>query len=92
MEDALTWIDRHEADFGAGLLYEFAVTDKVSGVLYGAIALSRNEKFNNGELAYWIGEEFWGNGYATEAAEAMLKYAFEDRLYHKVFARYGGSI
>ncbi|WP_342562146.1 GNAT family N-acetyltransferase [Paenibacillus sp. FSL R7-0345] len=58
----LTWIDRHEADFGAGLLYEFAVTDKVSGVLYGAIALSRNEKFNNGELAYWIGEEFWGNG------------------------------
>lgn len=91
VEDALTWIDRHEDNFNARLSYEFAVTDKDSGVLYGAIALSHNEKFNNGELAYWIGEEFWGNGYATEAAQAMLRYAFEDRQYHKVFARYFSS-
>ncbi len=91
IDDALSWIDRHEANFAARLMYEFAVTDKLSGELYGAIALSCNEKSNNGELAYWIGEEFWGRGYATEAAEAMVEFAFEDRLYHKVFARYFSS-
>ena len=58
------------------------------GPLYGAIALSNNKKFNNGELAYWIGEEFWGNGYATEAAQAILRFAFDEKKYHKVFARY----
>ncbi|MNB88906.1 putative ribosomal N-acetyltransferase YdaF [compost metagenome] len=91
LEDALSWIDRHAANFDAKLSYEFAVTDKLTGALYGAIALSHSGKFNHGELAYWIGEEFWGNGFATEAAEAMVKFAFEDRLYHKVFARYFSS-
>ncbi|AIQ48488.1 acetyltransferase [Paenibacillus sp. FSL R7-0273] len=91
LEDALSWIDRHEGNFDARLMYEFAVTDKLSGEVYGAIALSCNEKSNNGELAYWIGEEYWGRGYATEAAEAMVDFAFEDRHYHKVFARYFSS-
>ncbi|NMO79875.1 GNAT family N-acetyltransferase [Niallia alba] len=68
--------------------YEFAITDKENGELYGAIALLSNQKFNNGEIAYWIGEEFWGNGYATEAAQAILWFAFNEKHLHKVFARY----
>ncbi|MCM3240197.1 GNAT family N-acetyltransferase [Heyndrickxia oleronia] len=88
LEDALTWIDHHHNHFNADKSYEFAITDKENGHVYGAIALSNNKKFNNGELAYWIGEEFWGNGYATEAAQAILRFAFEEKKYHKVFARY----
>ena len=71
--------------------YEFAITNKESGELFGAIALSNNLKFNNGEIAYWVGEEFWGNGYATEAAQAILKFAFDEKQFHKVFARYFNS-
>lgn len=71
--------------------YEFAVTDKETGELYGAIALSNNKRFNQGEIAYWIGEQYWGNGYATEAAQSMLRFAFEERKLHKVFARYFSS-
>ncbi len=56
--------------------------------LYGAIALTNNQRFNNGEIAYWIGEGYWGNGYATEAAQAILQFAFAEKQYHKVFARY----
>ena len=91
VEDALIWIDCHLENFEAQKLYEFAVTDKETGELYGAIALSHNHQSNNGELAYWIGEEFWGNGYATEAAEALLYFAFKIKRYHKVFARYFAS-
>ena len=27
-------------------------------------------------VGYWLGKPFWGNGYATEAAEAAVSYAF----------------
>ncbi|MBS4192211.1 GNAT family N-acetyltransferase [Bacillus sp. FJAT-49705] len=91
IEDALSWIEHHLDNFNANKSYEFAITDKESGELYGAIALSNNQKFNNGEIAYWIGEEFWGNGYATEAAQAILQFAFDEKQYHKVFARYFNS-
>lgn len=87
-EDALIWIKDHFENFEEERSFEFAITDKLTGKLYGAIALSNQSKFSNGELAYWIGEEYWGNGYATEAAEAVLEFAFAEKGYHKVFARY----
>jgi RimJ/RimL family protein N-acetyltransferase len=30
-----------------------------------------------GELGYWLGEEHWGRGLATEAVRAVVPYAFE---------------
>lgn len=88
IEDALRWIAHHLDHFNADRIYEFAVTDNESGELYGAIALSNNQNYSNGELAYWIGEEFWGKGYATEAAKAVVQFAFDVKNYHKVYARY----
>lgn len=91
MDDALTWMRRHPGNYEAGKSYEFAVTDKESGQLFGAIALSNNQRFNHGEIAYWIGEDYWGKGYATEAGEAIVQFAFREKNYHKVFARCFGS-
>lgn len=88
---ALSWIPTHEANFNNNQLYEFAITDKRSKELYGAIGLSNNQRHRNGELAYWIGEEYWGKGYATEAARAMIEFAFVEKQYHKVYARYFAS-
>ena len=82
------WIGRHLENFNRYISYEFAITDKDSGELYGAIALSNNSKFQHGELAYWIGEGSWGNGYATEAAQSILQFAFQEKQFYKVFARH----
>ncbi|CAM5215736.1 [ribosomal protein S5]-alanine N-acetyltransferase OS=Ureibacillus acetophenoni OX=614649 GN=SAMN05877842_106170 PE=3 SV=1 [Ureibacillus acetophenoni] len=91
IEDALTWIQRHEQNFNENKAYEMAITNKETGELYGAIALSNNQSSNHGEIAYWVGEVYWGNGYATEAAKAMIEFAFEIKKLHKVFARYFSS-
>jgi RimJ/RimL family protein N-acetyltransferase len=31
------------------------------------------------EIGYWIGVPFWGSGYATEAARALIDYAFTEQ-------------
>ena len=87
-EEASSYIRTIYDNFNDDKYFEFAITDKTTGKLYGAIALSNHQKFNNGELAYWIGEEYWGNGYATEAAKSILEFAFIEKGYNKVFARY----
>jgi [ribosomal protein S5]-alanine N-acetyltransferase len=28
------------------------------------------------ELGYWIGKDYWGQGFATEAADALMSYGF----------------
>ncbi|RHW43314.1 N-acetyltransferase [Neobacillus notoginsengisoli] len=87
IEDALTWIARQLENFNADKSYEFAMTNKETGELVGAIALTNNQRFQHGEIAYWVGEEYWGLGYATEAAQAIIQFAFNEKQYHKVFAR-----
>jgi RimJ/RimL family protein N-acetyltransferase len=40
------------------------------------------------EVGYWLGRPFWGRGFATEAGQALIAYAFEqgaDRLTAKWF-------
>lgn len=47
------------------------------------------------EIGYWLGEEFWGRGIATEALIAVTDYAFAHfdlcRLYAHVFDWNGAS-
>ena len=48
------------------------------------------------ELAYWIGEPFWGQGIATQAVRQMLAFGFAQeqlrRIYATVFSFNTGSI
>lgn len=41
--------------------------------LIGSVGLGRDG--DRVELGYWIGRPYWGNGYATEAARALLTLA-----------------
>ncbi len=43
---------------------------------------------NECELGYWLGRPFWGRGLMTEAAEEMLRHAFEDLGMAKVWCGY----
>ena len=52
--------------------YALALAD--SGAFIGCAGLNPTE--GGLELGYWIGEPYWGRGFATEAAHALVDLAF----------------
>jgi ribosomal-protein-alanine N-acetyltransferase len=80
------WIARHQEQFDNGQMVHFAVTLKPQGTLTGAVGLEINARHERAEMGYWIGVPYWGNGYCTEAARAVLRYGFEVLKLHRIFA------
>jgi RimJ/RimL family protein N-acetyltransferase len=48
----------------------------IGGCGVGSIRGDGSLRTGSPEIGYWIGVAFWGNGYATEAARAVLDHAF----------------
>ena len=71
---AEAWIAGQARARSAGREYTYAVTLATDAVLVGAIDLRPAER--DGNLGYWIGRDYWGNGYATAAARAVIALAF----------------
>lgn len=80
------WICTHREKYEEGELINFAITLTSSHELVGAIGLMINQDFDNAELGYWIGKPYWGQGYCTEAARAVLQYSFTDLNLNRVYA------
>lgn len=62
--------------------YAVALND---GRLIGNLYLGL-EEYNACELGYVFNRDYWGRGYAFEAASAILGYAFNVQKAHRVFA------
>ena len=63
----------------------FAIDD---GELAGVIGLRVKRDDDIAEIGYWIGVPYWGRGYATEAAAAVVRYGFEKLALNKIYAGY----
>jgi ribosomal-protein-alanine N-acetyltransferase len=64
----------------------FAIVLRENSVLLGGTGLRLEKEHQRAELGYWIGTPYWGNGYATEAARAVLRYGFEVLNLHRIYA------
>jgi len=62
----------------------YAVT--LEGHLIGVVGFSYHES-EPPELGYWLGEPFWGKGYMTEAARALIDAAQPTHHYDLIVAR-----
>jgi RimJ/RimL family protein N-acetyltransferase len=74
--DAGSWIDGHRAYVASGAGYPFAVVERQSGELVGAVEIRRDkDEVDAYEIGYWIGVRYRGRGFATEAARLVLGFA-----------------
>jgi ribosomal-protein-alanine N-acetyltransferase len=77
------WIRGHDEQ---SVNHIFAIARRDGGEVMGAIGLHLERAHERAEIGYWIGVPYWGNGYVTEAAAAVVGYAFEHLGVHRVFA------
>ncbi len=82
------WIATHVKDFQEKKQLVLGICRRSDKKLIGCIGLTLKMEIENAELGYWIGEEFWNQGFATEAAKAIIQYSFESLNIHKVYANY----
>jgi RimJ/RimL family protein N-acetyltransferase len=75
---AEAWIAGHPDRRARGEQYVFAIEH--GGALIGAVGLERRKDTPEGsyELGYWIAEEWWGRGLASEAAARIVRFALDD--------------
>ena len=66
-----------ERDRRTGVAFLFAVTRAMDGAFIGMCGVERLE-VNVWEFGYWYGKSYWRQGYATEAAHAVMRFAFDD--------------
>lgn len=74
--------------------YDFAVVDRTQEVVIGWCQLSwHNDVWNylkgetdRAELSYVLHRGSWGQGIATEVAQRLLQFAFEEMDTHHIFA------
>jgi len=90
--DARLWlsIQREQSRAGTGVV--FAITGKDDRLLLGACGMELFTDHKRGELGYWLGRDFWGKGYATEAAAAVVGWGFATLALNRVSAaRFGDN-
>ena len=85
---AAHWIKQHPEMWISGKSAVFAICERLTGRVIGAIGLEINREDQNAELGYWIDKNEWGQGYCTEAAREVVRYGFENLSLHRIFASF----
>ncbi len=60
-----------------GTSYHYGVIARNEFIGIASLRLTAGEP-GTSDVMYWIGVPYWGQGYATEAAQALVKYGFEE--------------
>jgi RimJ/RimL family protein N-acetyltransferase len=67
--------------------FQFALTLKPSGQLIGNCGVRRESPdTREGDIGYELDPRYWGKGYATEAARAVLSFGFTQMNLHRITA------
>ncbi len=83
------WLKRLRELWNEGQVFSWITEDGNSGQLLGQVTLSKVEDGPKWSLAFWVHPEYWGKGYATEAAERIMSFGFEELGAKKIWAAAG---
>jgi RimJ/RimL family protein N-acetyltransferase len=88
-DQARKWIETQIGPRGTTHEVVFAITAKEGSRLIGTVGLRDIDKeHSQAELGFWVGVEFWGKGYATEASAAVLRFGFEELKLNRIYAQH----
>ncbi len=75
---ALDWIAELRPKVVAGESLNLVLVEKGSSeaLAIGSVGLDTREGWDQLELGYWLGKPYWGRGYMTEAAKALVDHGF----------------
>ncbi len=72
-----------------GLYYDWAVTLKENGKMIGTCGFtSITPEHQRAEIGYVISPAYWGNGIALEAANAVIRFGFEQMDLNRIEAKF----
>lgn len=80
------WIASHLTLFLKGEAVVLGI--RRESVLIGCVSLGIAKSDTRAELGYWLGEDYWNQGYTTEAARACVDYGFRTLGLSKVTSRH----
>ena len=83
------WLKMLQEGWATGRVFSWILEDRELGDMIGQVTLSRLEGEKLWVLAFWIHPDHWGKGYATEGAERILAFGFEQLGAEKVWAGAG---
>lgn len=89
LHHAISWLDTHRQDFQQGLAVRFAISRLSQGMLVGAVELrDLDNEHSQAELSFWLGKDWWGYGYSTEAAAPVVRFGFETLGLNRIYAHH----
>ncbi len=88
LEQTQEWLSKRLADLQESKSATFGIVLERMGEMIGAIGLHVDAEHCCAEMGFWIGIEWWKQGYATEAARAVVKYGFEKLRLNRIHAHH----
>ncbi len=89
-QDGEQYFTSMETLIDEGTMLRRSIFIRSSDEYCGSVGLHIEKDHERAEMGYWIGVPYWGRGYASEAARAVVEYSFRElglnRIYATVFA------
>lgn len=76
-QDVQDWFASHESEWAVGTAYRFAIEHQRR--MIGIVDVDEIAG-DEGSLGYWLEKSSWGNGFAFEAADALIRFAFLQKV------------
>lgn len=66
---------------------QLVIVERASDAMIGNCGIRINDpEIGEANIGYELDPDFWGHGYATEAARAIVRFGFEDLALHRIWA------
>jgi ribosomal-protein-alanine N-acetyltransferase len=89
LDHALAWISHQRRESTRGRATNFAIRLLPGSSLIGCAGLRDiDPEHMQAELGFWIGVDSWGQGYAREAALAVIEFGFERLGLNRIYAHH----